>query len=771
MASTIKLKNGSGAPLAGDLVQAEPALDLTNKRLYTEDSGGNVIEVGINPSSLTIGGTALTATAAELNTLDGITATTAELNTLDGITATVTELNYTDGVTSNIQTQLNTKAPIASPTFTGTVTAPAVNVNGTVTADGLTVDGSGLITNNATTDQLTINNNTAGSTASPQYVDVTFNGYSTYNRARIRGVDRSSNTTSGGLIVQTAVDNTTLANRIFVDGNGDISFYEDTGTTAKFFWDASGEVLGIGHSTPSATYGIDVSGKAIRVSAAAPAIEFQETDAANQRWSMFSIGGDFTIRDITGGGYPLYIESGAPSASLRVDSSGNVGLRTSSPLAPLHVNNNSGIYVGSTPGYHLTLKATQTPAVTVGGSTITGLISTSGTGSASGHVGIEIPANDSNDGFYIATDSNLDGTVDQLAMKINAAGQVGINFNDPRATLDVHGSMRHITGTLTTGAVNGIKWNFTCTNTGSTYNDTWLLAGTVNIAEGNYKAASIHYTMQYPENNFGNTNRVEEYRGLIRITRTTATSQDDPADAVIYGADMSPVELRVYKVSAGVYEIQVKNTQANKYFSFDFMQTSGSGGIDVPLANQGIDYYAGLATLTGGTEYTIQRSSANLGMRQIIDAKNIHASEGIYLGGINAANLLDDYEEGTFTPTLIGSTSGSIPFTASNASFTKIGNVVTANIYLTNIDVTSSTAVGDIQVSGLPFNVLHNQAASISFVNMFTGDPVISAHTTGPNSVTVKLRHGSSNAALTNSDLDSGVANGSIMLTLTYMAA
>lgn len=39
----------------------------------------------------------------------GITATAAELNTLDGITATVTELNYTDGVTSNIQTQLNGK--------------------------------------------------------------------------------------------------------------------------------------------------------------------------------------------------------------------------------------------------------------------------------------------------------------------------------------------------------------------------------------------------------------------------------------------------------------------------------------------------------------------------------------------------------------------------------------------------------------------------------------------------------------------------------------
>jgi len=55
MATTIKLKSGSGAPLAGDLVAAEPAFDLTNKRLYTEDSGGTVIEVGTNPTSLTTG--------------------------------------------------------------------------------------------------------------------------------------------------------------------------------------------------------------------------------------------------------------------------------------------------------------------------------------------------------------------------------------------------------------------------------------------------------------------------------------------------------------------------------------------------------------------------------------------------------------------------------------------------------------------------------------------------------------------------------------------
>ena len=48
------------------------------------------------------------------------------------------------------------------------------------------------------------------------------------------------------------------ANRVEVSGNGDISFYEDTGTTAKFFWDASAESLGIG-TTPSGVK-LDVAG-------------------------------------------------------------------------------------------------------------------------------------------------------------------------------------------------------------------------------------------------------------------------------------------------------------------------------------------------------------------------------------------------------------------------------------------------------------------------------------------------------------------------------
>lgn len=74
-----------------------------------------------------------TLSTAELNILDGVTASTAELNIMDGVTATTAEINYVDGVTSNIQTQLDLKAPLLSPTFTGTPTAPTASAGTSTT--------------------------------------------------------------------------------------------------------------------------------------------------------------------------------------------------------------------------------------------------------------------------------------------------------------------------------------------------------------------------------------------------------------------------------------------------------------------------------------------------------------------------------------------------------------------------------------------------------------------------------------------------------------
>jgi hypothetical protein len=71
MATKIVTKNSSTAsavPTASDLVQGELAVNVADKRLFTEDNGGAIVELGTNPSTIdinagTIDGTAIGASS------------------------------------------------------------------------------------------------------------------------------------------------------------------------------------------------------------------------------------------------------------------------------------------------------------------------------------------------------------------------------------------------------------------------------------------------------------------------------------------------------------------------------------------------------------------------------------------------------------------------------------------------------------------------------------------------------------------------------------
>ena len=90
--------------------------------------GTTAIKPNLSEGLWKVGGTVVTATAAELNILDGVTATAAELNILDGVTATTAELNILDGVTSAIQTQLDNRVTSnADDALTGGYTTTAVD--------------------------------------------------------------------------------------------------------------------------------------------------------------------------------------------------------------------------------------------------------------------------------------------------------------------------------------------------------------------------------------------------------------------------------------------------------------------------------------------------------------------------------------------------------------------------------------------------------------------------------------------------------------------
>ena len=113
-------------------------------------------------------------------------------------------------------------------------TSTGVDVTGTVTADGLTVDGTATLSSN-TGNILTLNR--PDGAGSPNIL---------FQSNGVQSARLLTDATNNIIFERGTTD------ALKIDGaTGDISFYEDTGTTAKFFWDASAERLGIGTSSPT----------------------------------------------------------------------------------------------------------------------------------------------------------------------------------------------------------------------------------------------------------------------------------------------------------------------------------------------------------------------------------------------------------------------------------------------------------------------------------------------------------------------------------------
>ncbi len=205
--------------------------------------------------------------------------------------------------------------------------------------------------------------------------------------------------------------------RQFIDGaTGDISFYEDTGTTPKLVWDASAESLGIGNAIPIAA--LDVTG----------------TDAVG---TLTSLADTVTraaaiIRGSThANGYGLYMGYGNSSNDAQYIQS---TLKTGSQAYPLLLNPYGGsILIGDSASHTDDLLQIETPA------------------SGGGH-GIQIRRNDSNTdqgvgsitfGNNTATDlasisAKTDGATDNGALLFNTSVSGGANTERMRIDSSGH---------------------------------------------------------------------------------------------------------------------------------------------------------------------------------------------------------------------------------------------------------------------------------------------------------------------------------------------
>jgi len=157
-------------------------------------------------------------------------------------------------------------------------------------------------------------------------------------------------------------------------------------------------------------------------------------------------------------------------------------------------------------------------------------------------------------------------------------------------------------------------------------------------------------------------------------------------------------------------------------------------------------WYTAPSGTAGGTIAFTQSLALAQGNTLALEGATSAAGTGIafpatQLASSNA-NTLDDYEEGTFTPTAIGLTTGGTgTYTIQTGRYQKVGNKVS---FVLNVAWSAHTGTGALEIAGLPF-VSNNTANLLTACSVYSSDLAVSAsHTLGAfvstNSTQVALR-------------------------------
>ena len=151
--------------------------------------------------------------------------------------------------------------------------------------------------------------------------------------------------------------------------------------------------------------------------------------------------------------------------------------------------------------------------------------------------------------------------------------------------------------------------------------------------------------------------------------------------------------------------------------------------------------------------------------------RDIYVGGGVYLGGTGAANQLDDYEEGTWTP-VVGYQTGTsgVTYSEQAGKYTKIGRQVTveAEIILSN----KGSGSNRVEISGLPFTSLVNEfsaAIELRYVTFTQKYALLELGRASGTYMRVMLCDSNSDSSeLTYADLAN---NSAFLFSLTYFVA
>jgi hypothetical protein len=170
------------------------------------------------------------------------------------------------------------------------------------------------------------------------------------------------------------------------------------------------------------------------------------------------------------------------------------------------------------------------------------------------------------------------------------------------------------------------------------------------------------------------------------------------------------------------------------------------GGADLNGVNLSVSGTSTLSNLTASTALALNASKEIVSVTNTGTGDNVLATAPTLVGnvtlstgnlivssgngidfsatpGTGTSELLADYEEGTWTGTLIGSVTGAtIPVTATG-TYTKVGRQVTVSILFDNKDMTGSS--GNLQITGLPFSSASMFHGSCSLFGFTATAPIV----------------------------------------------
>jgi hypothetical protein len=291
--------------------------------------------------------------------------------------------------------------------------------------------------------------------------------------------------------------------------------------------------------------------------------------------------------------------------------------------------------------------------------------------------------------------SSTPGIVDNsnaTAITIDSSENVGIRTTSPDAPLEIDGGSTDSTVLhLTSGTAN-----------------TYLKLSDSNTTNGGF----IGYTTEDMSFWANNTRH---------MTLTSTGNLLLGTSSVIGGAGGSGAQIFLKQAASSNGVSSVANSNNN----YVRMLHTGTAGKVEPTYGTG-GSYTPLAFFTGGSEHMRLETAGNL---NLLDGNLIFAAgHGVDFSanphsGQRTSELLDDYEEGTWTPTIFAVGGGTVTgITVGQAYYTKVGRNVNIYLYISSINLAQLTTGTYVCLGGLPFTC--NGYSDFNFTYMRGGTTI-----------------------------------------------